>query len=58
MCQPFAGSDYYNRSATSLPPQLQLTQSFQTDNDASYVHTVVRGAFDRRLPLYARRTQT
>lgn len=31
---------------------------FQTDNNASYVHTVVRGAFDRRLPLYARRTQT
>ena len=28
MCQPFAGSDYYNRSATSMPLQLQLTQSF------------------------------
>lgn len=58
MCQPFAGSDYYDRSATSLSHQLQLTQSLQTDSDASYVHMVVRGAFDRRLPLYARKAQT
>jgi hypothetical protein len=58
MCQPFVDSDYYHRSATSLSLQLQLTQSLQTDNDASYVHNVVRDAFDRRLPLYARRTQT
>jgi hypothetical protein len=30
----------------------------KTDNYASYVHTAIRFTPNRRLPLYARRTQT
>ena len=65
MYQSLSGLDYYDRSATRQPHQPQLAQSFlgfdfpvKTGYRASYVHIVIRIAFDRRLPLYARKTQT
>ena len=45
-------------SAAAGPVFLGFDFPVKTGYRASYVHIVIRIAFDRRLPLYARKTQT